>query len=61
MTSVLGWPCILATPGIADLMGMVDGPICCDIDHPNAMLIHTHIEDMDSAMQWLPPAASAGA
>jgi hypothetical protein len=38
--------------------GMVDGPICCDIDHPDAVLIHTHIEDMDSVMQWLRSAAS---
>ncbi len=39
--------------------GMVDGPICREIDHPNAVLIHTHIEDMDSAMQWLTVAYAA--
>jgi heme-degrading monooxygenase HmoA len=31
---------------------MTDGPIYRAISNPNAVLVHTHIEDLDRAMQW---------
>jgi hypothetical protein len=34
--------------------GMLDGPTTClDIDNPNAVVIHTSVEDLDLALQWL--------
>ena len=38
--------------------GMVDGPMYRDINNPNAVLIHTHVEHMDRATQWLQSEAS---
>jgi heme-degrading monooxygenase HmoA len=32
--------------------GMIDGPIYRDIDNSNAVFVHTHVEDLDRAMQW---------
>jgi heme-degrading monooxygenase HmoA len=32
--------------------GMVDGPIYRDIENPNAVLVHTIVEDMGRAGEW---------
>ena len=32
--------------------GMTDGPIYRDIDDPSAVLVHTHVEELDRALQW---------
>jgi hypothetical protein len=38
--------------------GMLDGPTYRDIDNPNAVVIHTSVEDLDLARQWLTSEAS---
>jgi hypothetical protein len=38
--------------------GMLDGPIYRDIDNPNAVVIHTRINDLDRALHWLRSEAS---
>jgi hypothetical protein len=38
--------------------GMLDGPTYRDIDNPNAVVIHTRVEDLDLALQWLTSEAS---
>jgi hypothetical protein len=37
---------------------MLDGAIYRDIDNPNAVVIHTRVEDFDLARQWLTSEAS---
>lgn len=32
--------------------GMTDGPVYRDIDNPSAVLVHTHVEQLDRALQW---------
>jgi hypothetical protein len=32
--------------------GMTDGPIYRDIDNPNALLVHTHVDDLGRAQEW---------
>jgi heme-degrading monooxygenase HmoA len=32
--------------------GMTDGPIYRDVDNPNALLVHTHVDDLDRAQEW---------
>lgn len=32
--------------------GMTDGPIYRDIDDPSAVLVHTHVEELDRALVW---------
>jgi heme-degrading monooxygenase HmoA len=38
--------------------GMVDGPVYRDIANPNAVMIHTRVEDLDRARQWFQSEAS---
>jgi hypothetical protein len=38
--------------------GRLDGAIYRDIDNPNAVVIHTRVEDLDLARQWLTSEAS---
>ena len=37
---------------------MLDGPTYRDVDDPNAVLIHTCVEDLDRAVPWLQSDAS---
>lgn len=32
--------------------GMTDGPIYRDIDDPRAVLVQTHVEELDRALRW---------
>jgi hypothetical protein len=39
---------------------MVEGPTCLDIDNPNAVVIHTRVEDLDLALQLAPVRSQSG-